>query len=238
MAEDKFMSEIRQLLPALGSMSEEEWRAHDARVAAAARQEAEAEERKARRERAAGLAEDGVPVKDLERVVAGPLEQTQPLALAQRALSGRWWLWALSGPAGVGKTTAAAWWLVQAHVTHELLRCERIRFVAAKRLQRWPQYDEARMRELERARALVIDDLGVEYDDDKGNWRALLDGLVDARYSAMLPTLLTTNLPRDAFKARYGERLADRLREGGGFVVATGPSMRVRQQPLPGVEER
>ena len=134
----------------------------------------------------------------------------------------------LSGSRGCGKTTAAAWWLLQRRAPARYVSTRPPQFVDAAALTRWPRYDDGRMRELELAAALVVDDLGMEYDDKHGAFRSFVDGLVNARYAKELPTVITTNLPAADFKARYGERIADRIREAGRFVELAGESLRRR----------
>ena len=99
-------------------------------------------------------------------------------------------------------------------------------FVRAVALARWNKYDADEMKQLLDASALVIDDLGVEYSDQKGAFASLLDEVIDHRYGNQAPTLITTNLTAKEFKERYGERIADRLREAGGFVAVSRDSFR------------
>ncbi len=220
---------LSKWLPSIASpdLTEAEWKARDAALAAK-QAEADAEvERKRLAELRHHLAEHGAPVKDLDRAIAGDLRPTEAVVAVREAFERGSTLVALSGVPGLGKTTAACWWLIQQH-PRPTVTVRPARFIRAGQLARWPRFDEDRMRDLERARALVLDDLGVEYDDTKGAIRSLLDDLIDARYAACLPTLITTNLKGDAFKARYHERIADRIREAGGFVPLRGESMRGR----------
>lgn len=204
----------------------EQWAAYDAKIQAE-RESAELEaERKRQEDLRKDLVERGCPVKDLERAISGQLEDTKAVVAAQAALDAGQTLLVLSGVRGCGKTTAAAWWLLQKRKPSEYVRVGPPRFVDASTLARWPRYDDARMRELERASALVIDDLGVEYDDKNGAFRSFVDGLVNSRYAACLPTCITTNVPAAEFRQRYGERIADRIRESGRFVELAGESMR------------
>lgn len=56
---------------------------------------------------------------------------------------------------------------------------------------------------------LVLDDLGTEalvYGQES------LPFILYRRYERNLPTIITTNLTREGIQARYGERIADRLR--------------------------
>lgn len=81
-------------------------------------------------------------------------------------------------------------------------------------------------RKARRASVLVIDDLGREYADVHGRWVSELDLLIDDRHESMLRTIITSNLSVDEFKARYGERIADRIRQDGKVVVCAGESLR------------
>lgn len=215
-------------LPSIANRTDEEWAARDAEIAA----ERAADEARKDREHQEGLrrdlAERGCPVKDIERVISGTLVDTPALAAVRAAHERAQTLVALSGPPGLGKTTAATWWLLQRRGP-TLVRTTAPWFVDAASLASWPRYDRAQMALLERASALVIDDLGVEFDDQGGAFRSLLDAVVNSRYAACLPTLLTTNLGAREFKARYHERLADRIREAGDFVPLRGDSLRVNR---------
>ena len=101
-------------------------------------------------------------------------------------------------------------------------------FVTSARLSRWDRYDRDEMNRLLRADRLVIDDLGSEYADVKGNFNAILDELVSDRHGNRRPLVITTNLNGEAFKARYDDRIADRIREVGRFVSIKWSSMRKR----------
>jgi DNA replication protein DnaC len=74
----------------------------------------------------------------------------------------------------------------------------------------------------------VIDDLGSEYHDAKGFFQTLLDEIIDVRYAGKLPTVITTNLDAAGFAAWYGERIVDRVREGGRFIACGNASLRRR----------
>lgn len=71
---------------------------------------------------------------------------------------------------------------------------------------------------------LVVDDLGAELLSDA--WRASFDAMVNERYGSRRALLLTSNLSLDGFKARYGERIVDRLRDGGRIVAVGEGSLR------------
>lgn len=170
----------------------------------------------------AWLLKSGVPAKDIG-IAMGEREPSETEAMVQMR---RWaasdaTMLVLSGEKGCGKTTAASWLLGQPKAFG--------RMVTASRLVRVDVYDDAVVDEFAKSDLLVIDDLGMEFSDAKGFFMAFLDGLIDERYRQCRRTVITTNLPSEPFKARYGERIADRLRECGKFVGLTSKSMRGRQ---------
>jgi hypothetical protein len=61
---------------------------------------------------------------------------------------------------------------------------------------------------------LVLDDLPDRFPEN-GPWVGTVVELVNARYSARLVTLLTTNADKPTFLRRYGPRVADRVRHAG-----------------------
>jgi hypothetical protein len=98
--------------------------------------------------------------------------------------------------------------------------------VTAAHLARWPRYDNAEMDRLLKCRRLVLDDLGTEYMDEKGNFMAVLDEVIADRYANERPTLITTNLTVEEFRDRYKNRIADRIRDNGKFLSVVGDSRR------------
>ena len=124
----------------------------------------------------------------------------------------------LSGAAGTGKTVAAVWWATQLRLVPVFLRASE--FEAAGR------YDREARDEWRDADVLILDDLGTEYLDTKGNFVAMLDELVDFHYSHHRLLVITTNCKPDEFRARYGTRIVDRLRESGEWMTITGASLR------------
>lgn len=210
------------------SWTAEQWAEHEARVAAATAKDLAAErERRADDERRE-LVRCGLPLDKLRSIAAGESHDTDALAAVRKFLASESRLLVLAGGRGVGKTYAATWWATREQPPPVELACGPPRFVDAPALARWPRYDDERMTQLEGARALVIDDLGLEYNDRHGAFTSLLDGLVNHRYAALLPTVITTNQGAAAFCKRYGERVADRIREVGRFVELHGPSLRAR----------
>jgi DNA replication protein DnaC len=157
-----------------------------------------------------------------KRAVLGALtaDETKPCirAVAEWQRSESHCLLVLSGQKGAGKTVAAAWWALR--------QTGAVEFVTAEKFVTSSSFDGARDRWVNAA-ALVLDDLGVEYQDVKGASASALDALVNEFYSHGRPLVMTTNLGRDEFKARVGERIADRIRECSGWrEFANAPSLR------------
>jgi len=125
----------------------------------------------------------------------------------------------LSGPVGTGKTTAAAWvtWHRWPHVD--------CRHVTARSLVRILRNDDARTELLDRY-AIIVDDLGTELGDARGQWLADFDELVDELYGSEQRAVFTTNLTHKQFKQRYGERVTDRLSQCATWITVKGASMR------------
>ncbi|WP_243651558.1 ATP-binding protein [Thiobaca trueperi] len=77
---------------------------------------------------------------------------------------------------------------------------------------------------------LVLDEIGVAIGDDEKR-RAMLFDLLNARYGAIKPVVLIGNLTEAELHAYLGERIMDRLLEGGVIVPFTWASHRRQRQP-------
>jgi DNA replication protein DnaC len=183
---------------------------------------AAAAERAARQRDAEALTNAGVPERQ-RRVLADLRDTPAVLSVREWQASDHCAL-VLSGGVGTGKSIAAAAWLL-----------ETVRSLPSGLRSRrwWKAFDLCRLGQfadelgdLCRVRSLVIDDLGGEYADKSGSFATTLTWLVDARYEHNRRIVMTTNLEAAAFRARYGERIYDRLRECGAWVAVGGPSMR------------
>ncbi|OOX79343.1 ATP-binding protein [Snodgrassella alvi] len=64
---------------------------------------------------------------------------------------------------------------------------------------------------------LIVDEVGIQSGTDAES-RALFD-VINARYQNMNPTIFISNLNKDQFKAALGERIYDRIKEGGGVIL-------------------
>lgn len=180
-----------------------------------------------RRERLAGREErlqnaglDGVVTdEDFRRIVRNQLDATRSLQLVQGWLQGPSPFLVLLGPAGRGKTVACAWAIAE----------EAGRYMTAKKLERLflAQYG-AVLEEQDRAMRyrglLVVDDVGTELKRDE--FTSSLYEVVNARQGAGRRTILTTNLSRKEFEARYRDaRLLSRLRRAE-FAADAGADLR------------
>lgn len=72
---------------------------------------------------------------------------------------------------------------------------------------------------------LIIDEVGIQFGSDTE--KMFIFDIIDGRYENLLPTILISNLPIDKVKDFVGERVIDRLRDGGGkLLVIDGDSAR------------
>jgi len=172
----------------------------------------------------------GCPPRAVALWDSGKAKPTVASAALERMETERKCLALLTGDTGVGKTSAAV-----AFLAREVLKDERddlpVLFVRATECARMGLYDADDKNlagQMRTATALVIDDLGAEFMSEGSIWRTILDEVIDTRYGEGLATVLTTNLTTDAFKARYGERIADRIRHAGVVEACGTGSMRAR----------
>lgn len=155
------------------------------------------------------------------------LDDTQAMRLAREWATqpDSSWCLVLSSGFGVGKSTAAAWWLSQASSSVQPVPGIFRRWWPAAEIAAMDSYGED-FKRLCDCGSLVIDDAGAEYADQKGAFASKFDRLIDARYREYRRTLITTNLDPKAFVDRYDRRIFDRLREGGKWQSFVGKSMR------------
>ena len=201
----------------------EAWSGTDEGVAwAAASERAEAAERRA--EDARWMRDEvGVP-QEIAAVLlseSGP-SLTEPMA-AVRSLAPREYLVFLAGRVGTGKSVAACWAATRPCVSSAL-------FVRSVRLARWARYDDDEVDRLLSPKVLVIDDLGSEFNDERGSFWTLFEEVAVTRAENHLLTVVTTNLLVDDVRARYHfERVAERVRSLGAFIQFDGESLRGRR---------
>lgn len=126
----------------------------------------------------------------------------------------------LYGDVGTGKTFAAAC------IANELLN-RKIPVIMTSFVKLLDGYDEELTRKLNRAKLLIIDDLGAERGTDYALEKVY--SVIDGRYRAGLPLILTTNLRlpdmKNASDIRYS-RIYDRVLENCFPVKFAGLSRR------------
>ena len=124
---------------------------------------------------------------------------------------------ALAGPAGRGKTFAAAWAIAERGG----------RYALAHDLVAAGTFDPV-WHDLATAPVLALDELGNEYRNDA--YSASLYTLLNTRHAHRRRTILATNLDGAAFTTRYcpdaADPLRDRLRTASRWVNLGGESMR------------
>lgn len=69
-----------------------------------------------------------------------------------------------------------------------------------------------------RIRFLVLDEVGMQIGSDTE--KLILSEIINNRYSNMLPTVMISNLGLTELKDYLGDRIIDRMREGGGAVIS------------------
>jgi DNA replication protein DnaC len=171
------------------------------------------------------VANRGVPELHLRAVVDKPPDECDALSAVRTFIASadaRTFL-VLSGTVGTRKTGSAAWALSQR--SGLFLKADDLGRVAGAR----DEESVETYRSCKRVGLLILDDVGAEYADEKGWFVRALTAVVDCRYENLLKTVMTTNLDAAAFKARYGERLTDRIRGAGTFVALGGVSVRGRE---------
>ena len=74
----------------------------------------------------------------------------------------------------------------------------------------------------------AIDDMGEEPTEvmSFGNVITPITDIIEERYAKRQITIITTNLDANGIKNKYGERVADRLRQMVRIITFTNPSYR------------
>jgi len=125
------------------------------------------------------------------------------------------------GGVGTGKTLLASAMIDQIVDDHN---CEIIKLIDLVRSLKatWSrdsnETEENLIRYYSKIDLLVIDEVGSQFGSDTE--KLFIFDIIDGRYQNMKPTVLISNLDIDGIKDAIGERCVDRLREGGGMMVA------------------
>jgi DNA replication protein DnaC len=199
----------------------EEWAQHDAKVQRERESELARELSREANDRLARYEDLGWPVLAIEAALTADTARSAIAAMEVWDVRSKN-IAVIAGAAGCGKTTAAAWWSL--HRSGGIVP----RFTRASAFARGSRFGEERA-ELLKSRALVLDDLGSE--DKRDGLLTDLDELVDTFYGNKRPFVITTNCTAGEFKARYGVRILDRLRQRGTWLAVTGGSLRTSDAP-------
>ena len=217
---------IRRIIPDdLLDLTDEEWDERDAKVKAEAERARFVARNKAWADKKRALLDRGLALRHLQNLVSSPLTPTPAMdAIRSIDCDGTY---VLSGNAGCGKTHAAHVWLLEAHKLDRFeWKASQVRMATAAWFARQSRYGNDKFELLSEVPRLVLDDLGVEYADSKQSYLVDFDELLDLRWRAGLPTLLTTNLDQEEFYERYRDRIFDRVSDDGRWFNVDHPSMR------------
>lgn len=175
-----------------------------------------------------GRHRDAVREGVLEDIWAGRLANPKPLRIVDAWLETDAPCLVLLGGTGIGKTTAAI---------HGSLRFpDTSRFVRASDLGAAirPTPDERKLgaRELSprHVEYLILDDLGSEQITHR--FTEALFTAIDSRQSPQRRTVITSNLSRADFRARYDARIISRLNDIARAIDVPGEDMRQRRAGL------
>jgi DNA replication protein DnaC len=126
-----------------------------------------------------------------------------------------------SGKAGSGKTHIACGLIQgvneQGGYARFMTVADAMRFVKRSFKPDADMDEDEAIDRLARQGLLVLDEVGMDYGTDFN--KALLFDILNKRYELVNPTILLTNLDPAALREYLGERLIDRMREGGGKMV-------------------
>jgi hypothetical protein len=171
---------------------------------------------------------DGLPVTSIDRLleqrdvpsrlwgVAQNPRETHCVELVRELLSGKGCILVLSGHTGCGKSSAAAFALAGRTGI----------WIHAPDLSRPPLDGDSGDDRMRYCGLLVLDDVGTEHSPS-GYAAKRICSVLEHREGNRRPTIVTTNLTAEQFKAAYGERLASRLNgDPLGWQHVSGPDLR------------
>lgn len=117
----------------------------------------------------------------------------------------------LSGPTATGKTCAGLRWLLYNGGTRPVY----IRSTAMSAMGRFNEHWRVTW---DGASCLMIDDIGAEFNDSRGNYVAHLDEIADVFSGGLRGLICATRLSTQQFRQRYGDRIWERF-EGNWHQV-------------------
>jgi len=202
------------------NLTDEEWEARDNAVRATSLEEARRNAAKNLKARVKKAIACGAPAGLVELVAHGDLDRnTAVMAELDSWRKSDRRIVVLSGPVGVGKTVSAVRWLMN---HGGLSPC----FTRAGDFEARGRYSHVWRSEWQNASGMILDDMGAEYKDSKGNLLADLDTLIDTFSVGAGKLVITTNLSWDDFQARYEERISSRIVGSAKWVNVAGQDLR------------
>lgn len=166
-----------------------------------------------------------------------PTDPTQPDCVFKETDDAKPWL-CLNGTVGNGKTTmlrAISELITNIHNAddgkYHAMAPFSHHYITATDLADIFLENKATYNGIRNTKLLLIDDVGREPKEivDYGNTLYPFIDMMQYRYNNGLGTIFTTNLTGPQLRERYGERIADRMRECCYFVEFRGNSFRPRQ---------
>lgn len=202
-------------------LTDEEWVERDAKIVADRERMERNEALTEALVRKSILLACGVPKKRLDETMAESFDRERGavVELSRFELNTTRSIAILGGTVGTGKTLAALDWLFRVGGPSPF-------FIRASRFETKGRYDEETRHAWEHATAMVLDDLGQEYADSKGNLLSTLDELFDHYSGNAVPLVVTTNLTPPDFEKRYGERVWSRLNQSAHWYRVVGDDLR------------
>lgn len=125
------------------------------------------------------------------------------------------------GGVGTGKTLLASVGIesiIDDHKCEIIKTIDVVRELKATWAKDSTQTEEGLIKYYSKLDLLVLDEVGSQFGSDTE--KLFIFDIIDGRYQNMKPTIIISNLDIDGIKDAIGERCVDRLREGGGMMIA------------------
>lgn len=126
----------------------------------------------------------------------------------------------ITGKVGTGKTMIATCMINALYKSKQVLiikLADMLRYIKGA-YQNGAEYTEFQaIEKFAKYDLLILDEVGASRETD--NDKLLIFDVIDGRYQNMLPTVIISNLNIDGIKEVLGDRVVDRLRDGGGKMI-------------------